>query len=203
MAEEKAAFLDSRSLSKMGLENGSKMIDVEFCEADENKGVDKTAREDYDNDEARDTFDNAVPLDLNISPSKKKANVEKAIFGVDETEMKKTKALIRMGVTNEDTEIAERLMATLPKPINHKTEKLTGYRVSQMKRLKAVNFLGSSEEKIAEETAKKLSQLGMHRTYQRSLRRALSVPILSIFRGLDEDSQPSLKPKSIRRAHES
>mmetsp|Transcript_23507 Transcript_23507/g.23714 ORF Transcript_23507/g.23714 Transcript_23507/m.23714 type:complete len:226 (-) Transcript_23507:193-870(-) len=83
------------------------------------------------------------------------------ILGVDEEEMKRNKALVHLGVSNDDAINAHKLMQSIPLPSNRKEERITGYTLSQMKRIKAINTLGASEEAIADETSKALAALGI------------------------------------------
>ena len=83
------------------------------------------------------------------------------LLGVDIEEMKRNKALVHLGVSNDDARAAHELMASIPQPSMTKEEKLTGYTLSQMKRIKAIQTLGASEDVIADETAKALAALGI------------------------------------------
>jgi hypothetical protein len=90
------------------------------------------------------------------------------ILGADEEEIKRYRALKKLGVTNDDYKLADKLFLesngskSLP-PLS-KTEKMTGYLTSQVKRNKAIKILGTSEEGIVEERSRRLSSLGITHT---------------------------------------
>eukprot|EP01041_Mallomonas_annulata_P008156 gene8156-16770_t len=105
-----------------------------------------------------------LPETLERDMHLEKAKLLTKVLGVDEEEMKRNKALLHLGVTNQDAHTAEMLMHSIPEPSNKKEEKITGYTLSQMKRVKAINMLGESEEAIAEETSKALAALGIGHT---------------------------------------
>jgi hypothetical protein len=84
------------------------------------------------------------------------------MLGVTEEEMKRWNALKRLGLRNEDFDIGCELMASSHPPEHTKEEQLTGYTMAQIKASKAVNVLGTTEEDIDDERAKKLSSLGVH-----------------------------------------
>jgi hypothetical protein len=91
------------------------------------------------------------------------------LLGVTEDEMKRWTALKKMGLTEEDFRVGCDIMtegATSHDGKHEevsKSDKLTGYTVSQRRRSKAVNTLGTTEEEIADIRALKLSSLGVHR----------------------------------------
>ncbi len=83
------------------------------------------------------------------------------LLGVTEEEMKRWNALKRLGLRLEDFDIGCELMSNNPAPENTKEEKLTGYTMAQIKRAKAVNVLGTTEEDVDNDRAMKLSSLGV------------------------------------------
>ena len=97
------------------------------------------------------------------------------ILGVTEEEMKRWSALKKMGLTNDDFEIGCQIMTegNVEKDEDEgmkKTEKLTGYRTSQLRREKAVVVLGTTEEEIDDVNARKLSALGFQGRARSSLK---------------------------------
>jgi hypothetical protein len=82
------------------------------------------------------------------------------MLGVTEDEMKRWAALKRLGLGFDDFEKGCEIMSEQAQPENKKEEKLTGYTMQQIKRAKAVNMLGTSEQEVDDDRAKKLSSLG-------------------------------------------
>ena len=71
------------------------------------------------------------------------------------------KGLRKLGVTEDDVETAEALLAQTP-PVPHtKAEMLLGYSDLQLKRVKALRMLGVSEEELEVEIRHDLSSLGV------------------------------------------
>ena len=106
-------------------------------------------------------------LQGNVPPRKRNlSDTRLKVLGVSEEEMKRWSALKRMGLTNDDFEIGCQIMTEGRVEVDNdkevkKMERLTGYRVSQLKREKAVGVLGTTEEEIEEVKSKRLSSLGM------------------------------------------
>lgn len=98
-----------------------------------------------------------------ISTLYEKQDVMAKHFGVTPEQALRTQALLRLGVTDEDVRIAERLMATRSTADNaqSKAEILLGYTVKQMSYQKALEVLGVSEAVVEEERARRLGELGL------------------------------------------
>jgi hypothetical protein len=91
-------------------------------------------------------------------------------FGVSIEQMKRTQALLRLGVTEEDVKIAERLFSELPlsEELISKEERLLGLTRSEISFFKALEVLGADLRIIEEERSKRLGGLGIHQFSQGS-----------------------------------
>lgn len=98
-----------------------------------------------------------------ISTLYKKKDVMAKHFGVTQKQALRTQALLRLGVTDEDVRIAERLMGPRSAGDNtqSKAEWLLGYTHAQMSYHKALEVLGVSEAVVEEERARRLGELGL------------------------------------------
>jgi hypothetical protein len=101
-----------------------------------------------------------------VSSSKAGDEVAMKLFGVTGEQMKRTQALLRLGVTEQDVILAERIFHELPasEEPSTKEERLLGLTRSQMSFVKALEILGVSESIIEEERSKQLSALGYGNT---------------------------------------
>ncbi|CBN75317.1 conserved unknown protein [Ectocarpus siliculosus] len=85
-------------------------------------------------------------------------------WGMNLMQMKRVKALLRMGVCEEDLEIADRLLKMGLNWSNDtpptKEEQLLGYNSQQRQRMKALHILGLTEESFDRCRAVMLSSLG-------------------------------------------
>ncbi|CAM9389674.1 unnamed protein product, partial [Sphacelaria rigidula] len=81
-------------------------------------------------------------------------------FGVTPTQALRTQALLKLGVTEEDVRVAERLMSPSKESKDLKTETLWGYTAQQMSYRKALEVLGISHVIAEEARAKFLGKLG-------------------------------------------
>lgn len=74
----------------------------------------------------------------------------------------RTKGLIKLGVSEADVELAEKLLQLIPRtPFDpNKAERILGYASMRLHREKALRLLGLTEEEIEEENAKVLGSLG-------------------------------------------
>ena len=74
----------------------------------------------------------------------------------------RSKGLIKLGVSEADVELAEKLLRLIPrKPSDpNKAERILGYASMRLHREKALRLLGLTEEEIEEENAKVLGSLG-------------------------------------------
>jgi len=166
------ASVDSNSYrSLMNDSNIALAKQISVCSTDEEKDYFEVPTNDYN-----------FPIS---SINNKLAERGRKILGVDEDEMKRNKALISLGVTHSDAIEASKLMKSLPTPTFTKEEKLTGYTLTQIKRQKALELLGSTEEVLADDVPKTLSSMGVRivdkgtrrRSIGQPLRRGLSVPV--------------------------
>lgn len=107
-----------------------------------------------------DSSDTLSPEQQEIERIRAQTALRLKLLGVTEEEMKRWNALKRLGLRNEDFEIGSELLAEQPVPENKKEEKITGYTITQIKRAKAVNILGVTEEAIDEARMIRLSSLG-------------------------------------------
>lgn len=106
-------------------------------------------------------------IEINILDNTKQLSQRKLkVLGVNEDEMKRWPALKKLGLSDEDYHVGNKIFSEgnnsgkfLP-PLT-KIEKVTGYSTSQVKRTKAVNLLGTTEEHIVEERSRRLSTLGI------------------------------------------
>jgi hypothetical protein len=94
---------------------------------------------------------------------------------------KRTKGLQKLGVSEDDVILAERLLRQIPSCPNdpNKSERILGYANSRLEREKALRLLGATEEEIEIENAKNLGSLGIsgrRRSY--SLLQTPSKPIV-------------------------
>jgi len=86
-------------------------------------------------------------------------------LGISTEEKERNNALRKLGVTNDDANIAGYLMKEVRlSDCSRKEEKLLGYSKGQLEREKALQKLGTTEEEIIEIRAKKLSTLGVTTT---------------------------------------
>mmetsp|Transcript_6087 Transcript_6087/g.9140 ORF Transcript_6087/g.9140 Transcript_6087/m.9140 type:complete len:138 (-) Transcript_6087:280-693(-) len=85
-------------------------------------------------------------------------------FGVNIDQMKRTQALIRLGVTDDDVEIAKRLFSDIQisNELVTKEEKILGLSKTQITYFKALEILGTDIEIVGEDRAKRLSELGFN-----------------------------------------
>ncbi|CAN0136888.1 unnamed protein product, partial [Hapterophycus canaliculatus] len=99
-----------------------------------------------------------------ISTLYEKQDVMFKHFGVTQKQALRTQALLRLGVTDEDVRIAERLMGSRTEGAdnctNSKEEWLLGVTYAQMSFHKALQVLGISEAVVEEERARRLGELG-------------------------------------------
>ena len=74
----------------------------------------------------------------------------------------RSKGLIKLGVSEADVELAEKLIRLIPKTPSdpNKAERILGYASMRLYREKALRLLGLTEEEIEEENAKVLGSLG-------------------------------------------
>mmetsp|Transcript_26542 Transcript_26542/g.39418 ORF Transcript_26542/g.39418 Transcript_26542/m.39418 type:complete len:154 (-) Transcript_26542:208-669(-) len=79
-------------------------------------------------------------------------------------EMKRWKALKKLGINDDDFMFGCALMLDSTGPIRSKDEVLLGYSSGQIRRSKAVAVLGTTEEEIDELRTKKLSEIGTRRS---------------------------------------
>jgi len=72
------------------------------------------------------------------------------------------KGLLKLGVSEDDVELAEKLLRLIPKTPSdpNKAERILGYASMRLHREKALRLLGMTEEEIEEENAKVLGSLG-------------------------------------------
>lgn len=72
------------------------------------------------------------------------------------------KGLTKLGVSEEDVAIAEKLLRLIPRTSSdpNKAERILGYASMRLHREKALRLLGLTEEQIEEENAKSLGALG-------------------------------------------
>ncbi|KAL7429973.1 hypothetical protein ACHAXH_001497 [Discostella pseudostelligera] len=72
------------------------------------------------------------------------------------------KGLLKLGVSEDDVELAEMLLRLIPKTPSdpNKAERILGYASMRLHREKALRLLGMTEEEIEEENAKVLGSLG-------------------------------------------
>mmetsp|Transcript_1419 Transcript_1419/g.2519 ORF Transcript_1419/g.2519 Transcript_1419/m.2519 type:complete len:150 (+) Transcript_1419:29-478(+) len=84
------------------------------------------------------------------------------IFGTSSEEMKNWSALQRLGITYAEFERGNAIVASTPPCFSRgeKTERLTGYSMTQIKRAKALSVLGTTEDEIYDLRAKKLGKIG-------------------------------------------
>ncbi len=94
-----------------------------------------------------------------------KKNVLQSTLGVSEEEMKRNNAYKKLGVTEEDYVKANEVMSSIDKELNIQTkeERIIGYSSAQIKRVKAVNVLGTSEEEIDLTRAKTVGSIGVRK----------------------------------------
>ncbi|CAM9121155.1 unnamed protein product [Discosporangium mesarthrocarpum] len=92
-----------------------------------------------------------------------KEDVMMKFFGVSVQQALRARALLRLGVTEADVKVAERLMAERAQgdPAFAKVEWLLGYTHSQMSYQKALEVLGVSEGVVEEDRARRLGGLGV------------------------------------------
>ncbi|CAM9167134.1 unnamed protein product [Scytosiphon promiscuus] len=99
-----------------------------------------------------------------ISTLYEKQDVMVKHFGVTQKQALRTQALLRLGVTDEDVRIAERLMGSRREGsdtnTHSKEEWLLGVTYAQMSFHKALQVLGISEAVVEEERARRLGELG-------------------------------------------
>lgn len=76
---------------------------------------------------------------------------------------RRTKGLQKLGVSEDDVHLAERLMKQIPAcPSDpNKAERIFGYAKSRLERQKAMRLLGATEEEVEVENAKNLGSLGV------------------------------------------
>ncbi|KAL3803085.1 hypothetical protein ACHAWO_010651 [Cyclotella atomus] len=79
------------------------------------------------------------------------------------TPKKRIKGLQKLGVSEDDVRLAERLLRQIPTCPNdpNKTERILGYANSRLERQKALRLLGATEDEIEIENAKNLGSLGI------------------------------------------
>ncbi|CAN0535907.1 unnamed protein product, partial [Ectocarpus sp. 12 AP-2014] len=98
-----------------------------------------------------------------ISTLYEKQDVMVKHFGVTQKQALRTQALLRLGVTDEDVRIAERLMGSRSEGADNtpsKEEWLLGVTYAQMSFHKALQVLGISEAVVEEERSRRLGELG-------------------------------------------
>ncbi|CAM9945298.1 unnamed protein product, partial [Ectocarpus fasciculatus] len=98
-----------------------------------------------------------------ISTLYEKQDVMVKHFGVTQKQALRTQALLRLGVTDEDVRIAERLMGARSEGADNtpsKEEWLLGVTYAQMSFHKALQVLGISEAVVEEERSRRLGELG-------------------------------------------
>ena len=77
--------------------------------------------------------------------------------------LNRSKGLKKLGVTENDVKIAERLLSQIPPSYSsdcNKAEKILGYASSRLTRQKALRLLGASENEVELENSKNLGSLG-------------------------------------------
>jgi hypothetical protein len=76
---------------------------------------------------------------------------------------KRSKGLEKLGVSENDVHLAERLIKQIPScPSDpNKAERILGYATSRLEREKALRLLGATEEEVEIENAKNLGSLGV------------------------------------------
>jgi hypothetical protein len=76
---------------------------------------------------------------------------------------KQSKGLEKLGVSENDVHLAERLIKQIPScPSDpNKAERILGYATSRLEREKALRLLGTTEEEVEIENAKNLGSLGV------------------------------------------
>lgn len=102
---------------------------------------------------------------------KSRQRVLRKIFGVDDLEVSRNKAMIRLGVSNSDVEASALLFREggRCRPVEgaydggsiEKVERMTGYAEQQLAREKAIQMLGTTEEDIDEHVSMALGKLGL------------------------------------------
>ncbi|KAG5188817.1 hypothetical protein JKP88DRAFT_303608 [Tribonema minus] len=117
-----------------------------------------------------------------LSRGKDQETIMQKQFGVSMEQMKRTQALLRLGVTEDDLKVAERLFAELPGGEElrkaraegvispaiprklSKEERLLGLTKSEISFCKALEVLGVDMAIVEEERARRLGQLGQQRS---------------------------------------
>ncbi|CAM9786744.1 unnamed protein product [Choristocarpus tenellus] len=96
-----------------------------------------------------------------LSTSYNKSGVLNKFFGVTEDQALRTRALLRLGVTEYDVKVAERLMAERGLGNQTKVEWFLGYTETELSYRKALEVLGISEGVLEDERARRLGSLGL------------------------------------------
>ena len=116
-------------------------------------------------------YDNAYNIGQGPMDGKSRQRVLRKIFGVDDLEVSRNKAMIRLGVSNSDVEASALLFREggRSRPVEgaydggsiEKVERMTGYAEQQLAREKAIQMLGTTEEDIDEHVSTALGKLGL------------------------------------------
>lgn len=97
-----------------------------------------------------------------LSKSKEQQDVMSKFFGVSLEQMKRAQALLRLGVTEDDLKVAEKLFRELPPnaELSSKEERILGASRSQISFFKALEVLGVDMRSVEEDHAKRLGSIG-------------------------------------------